>query len=173
MRYPSIVIPSEARNLCHSQSGTRASPHMCRAVPLFSAVFHPACALSAPSGHLPLEGKAAMRGKPASKRLSDIATICTLRRFYILMRRTAISHFSFLISHSSKAFIPSQGGSTPHRLALNLEPFPSIQNPAGVTPTGSFPIILLPFSRCGVPYTPRVWHRGSRDVRSISSSQKR
>ena len=165
MRYPSSVIPSEARNLCHSQSGTRASPHMCRAVPLFSAVFHPACALSAPSGYLPLEGKAAMRGKPASKRLSDIATICTLRRFYILMRRTAISHFSFLISHSIEAFKRNQGA--------NPEPFPSIQNPAGVTPTGSSPIILLPFSRCGVPYTPRVWHRGSRDVRSISSSQKR
>ena len=122
MRYPSIVIPSEVRNLYHSQSGTRAFPHMCRAVPLSSAVFHSACALSAPSGHLPLEGKAAMRGKPASKRLSGIAIIYTFRRFYILMRRTAISHFSFLISHSSKAFIPSQGGSTPHRLALNLEP---------------------------------------------------
>ena len=73
MRYPSIVIPSEARNLL-------------------------------------------------IRRPSGIAIIYTLRRFYILMRRTAISHFSFLISHSSKAFIPSQGGSTPHRLALNLEP---------------------------------------------------
>ena len=166
MRYPSIVIPSEARNLCHSQSGTRAFPHMCRAVPLSSAVFHPACALSAPSGHLPLEGKAAMRGKPASKRPSGIAIIYTLRRFYILMRRTAISHFSF-----KQSFHPQSRGQ--HAPQASPEPFPSIQNPAGVTPTGSFPIILLPFSRCGVPYTPRVWHRGSRDVRSISSSQKR
>ena len=33
-------------------------PHICRAVPLSSSVFHTACALSAPSGHLPLEGKA-------------------------------------------------------------------------------------------------------------------
>ena len=32
--------------------------HMCRAVPLSSSVFHTACALSAPAGHLPLEGKA-------------------------------------------------------------------------------------------------------------------
>ena len=31
---------------------------MCRAVPLSSFVFHPAGALSAPTGHLPLEGKA-------------------------------------------------------------------------------------------------------------------
>ncbi len=31
---------------------------MCRAVPLSSSVFHPASALSAPTGHLPLEGKA-------------------------------------------------------------------------------------------------------------------
>ena len=57
------------------------------------------------------------------RRPSGIAIIYTLRRFYILMRRTAISHFSFLISHSSKAFIPSQGGSTPHRLALTHQPF--------------------------------------------------
>ena len=33
-------------------------PHMCRAVPLSSSVFHAASALSAPTGHLPLEGKA-------------------------------------------------------------------------------------------------------------------
>ena len=31
---------------------------MCRAVPLSSSVFHTACTLSAPTGHLPLEGKA-------------------------------------------------------------------------------------------------------------------
>ena len=33
-------------------------PHICRAVPLSSSVFHTACALSAPSGHLPRMGKA-------------------------------------------------------------------------------------------------------------------
>ena len=33
-------------------------PHICRAVPLSSSVFPAASALSAPSGHLPLEGKA-------------------------------------------------------------------------------------------------------------------
>ena len=33
-------------------------PHICRAAPLSSFVFHDACALSAPAGHLPLEGKA-------------------------------------------------------------------------------------------------------------------
>ena len=31
--------------------------HICRAVPLSSSVFHAACALSAPAGHLPLEGQ--------------------------------------------------------------------------------------------------------------------
>ena len=40
-------------------------PHICRAVPLSSSVFHAACALSAPAGHLPLEGKADGTGKPA------------------------------------------------------------------------------------------------------------
>ncbi len=32
------------------------------------------------------------------------------RRFLIVMRRTTISHFSFLISHSRKTFKRNQGG---------------------------------------------------------------
>ena len=39
--------------------------------------------------------------------------IYTLRRFCIFMRRTTISHFSFLISHSSEAFKRSQGMARP------------------------------------------------------------
>ena len=38
--------------------GLTLSPHVPRTSPLFSSVFHTTCALSAPSGHLPLEGKA-------------------------------------------------------------------------------------------------------------------
>ena len=37
------------------------SPPVPRTSPLSSSVFHTACALSAPTGHLPLEGKAAIR----------------------------------------------------------------------------------------------------------------
>ena len=36
-------------------------PHICRAVPLSSSVFHTIVTLSAPTGHLPLEGKATIR----------------------------------------------------------------------------------------------------------------
>ena len=171
MRYPRIVIPSEARNLCHSQSGTCAPPHVPRTSPLSSAVFHPACALSAPSGHLPLEGKAALRGKPASKSPSGIATIYTPRRFYFFMRRTTIPNSSFLIPHSRKAFIHNQWTEPPKGLTLNPSPnTKSRRSHSG----GIFPqFILPPFSRCGVPYTQRVWHRGSQDVRSISSSPRR
>ena len=43
-------------------------PHICRAVPLSSSVFHTACALSAPAGHLPLEGKADDTRIPSSKK---------------------------------------------------------------------------------------------------------
>ena len=43
-------------------------PHICRAVPLSSSVFHAACALSAPAGHLPLEGKADGTGISSSKK---------------------------------------------------------------------------------------------------------
>ena len=39
----------------------------------------------------------APNGKPAIKKSSGIAVIYTLRRFYIFMCRTIISHFSFLI----------------------------------------------------------------------------
>ena len=71
-------------------------PHVPRTSPLSSSVFHAACALSAPSGHLPLEGKAAIRGKPA---IADLRASPRkyLRRFYIFMRRTTfrISNFSF------------------------------------------------------------------------------
>ena len=52
-----------------------------------------------------------------------IATIYTLRRFYIIMRRTIISHFSFLISHSSKVFKCNQRNGTPQGLTLNPQPF--------------------------------------------------
>ena len=38
--------------------GLTLSPHVPRTSPLFSSVFHAASALSAPSRHLPLEGKA-------------------------------------------------------------------------------------------------------------------
>ena len=68
-RFARLPLPEEgARNLCHSRSGSRASPHICRAVPLSSSVFHTACALSAPAGHLPLEGKADDTGIPSSKK---------------------------------------------------------------------------------------------------------
>ena len=51
-----------------------------------------------------------MTGMPAH----GIATFYTSRCFYIFMRRTTISHFSFLISHSIEAFNRNQGGSTPY-----------------------------------------------------------
>ena len=41
--------------------GLTLSPHVPRAYPLSSSFFHTACALSAPSGHLSLEGQAAIR----------------------------------------------------------------------------------------------------------------
>ena len=49
-------------------------PHICRAVPLSSSVFHTTCALSAPTGHLPLEGKAAIREYHLLKKGGEAAT---------------------------------------------------------------------------------------------------
>ncbi len=39
--------------------------------------------------------------------------IYTPRRFYIFMRRTTISHFSFLISNSNEAFKRNQRAARP------------------------------------------------------------
>ena len=54
------------------------------------------------------------------------ATIYTSRRFHIFMRRTTISHFSFLISHSNGAFIPNQGASRPSGSPCPLQSLTSI-----------------------------------------------
>ena len=53
--------------------GLALPPHMPRTSPLSSSVFHAAGALSAPVGHLPLEGKADdTRTAPAKKRRSRL-----------------------------------------------------------------------------------------------------
>ena len=48
--------------------GLALPTHMPRTSPLSSSVYHAACALSAPSGHLPLEGKADDTRIPSSKK---------------------------------------------------------------------------------------------------------
>ena len=69
-----IVISSKARNLFHRDQGLTLPPHVPRTSPLSSSVFHTACALSAPSGHLPLEGKAAIREYHLLKKGGEAAT---------------------------------------------------------------------------------------------------
>ena len=44
------------------------------------------------------------------------------QRFYIFMRRTTISHFSFLISHSIEVFKRNQGASRPTGEPCTLHP---------------------------------------------------
>ena len=48
--------------------GLTLPPHVPRTSPLSSSVFQAACALSAPAGHLPLEGKATIQEYPLLKR---------------------------------------------------------------------------------------------------------
>ena len=62
--------PSRGRGAKSLSFAVRDSrfPLICRAVPLSSSVFHTACALSAPAGHLPLEGKADDMRIPSSKK---------------------------------------------------------------------------------------------------------
>ena len=78
--------------------GLTLFPHVPRTSPLSASVFPAACALSAPMGHLPLEGKADDTRETYLRRPSGIAS-------YILAAKPPppflISHFSFLISNFS------------------------------------------------------------------------
>ena len=58
-------------------------PHVPRTSPLSSSVFHTACALSAPAGHLPLEGKAGKREYPLLKRRRTTLVIPSASRIVI------------------------------------------------------------------------------------------
>ena len=49
------------KSLSFAVRDSRFPPHVLRTSPLSSSLFHTTSALSAPSGHLPLEGKAAIR----------------------------------------------------------------------------------------------------------------
>ena len=60
-RLASLVCPFQRKGreiVVIRGQGLALPPHMPRTSPLSSSVFHTASALSAPSGHLPLEGKA-------------------------------------------------------------------------------------------------------------------
>ena len=74
--------------------GLTLFPHVPSTSPLSASVFPAACALSAPMGHLPLEGKADDTRETYLRRPSGIAS-------YILAAKPPppflISHFSFLI----------------------------------------------------------------------------
>ena len=56
------------QSLSFAVRDSRFPPHMPRTSPFSSSLFHTASALSAPSGHLPLEGKADDTGIPSSKK---------------------------------------------------------------------------------------------------------
>ena len=62
-RHQTLVSPFRVEREIFVIRGLRLTffPHVPRTSPLSSSVFHAACALSAPTGHLPLEGKAAIR----------------------------------------------------------------------------------------------------------------
>ena len=75
-RFARLPLPEEGARMIFKETlitslsfAVRDSrPHICCAVPLSSSVFHTAGALSAPAGHLPLEGKAAIREYPLLKK---------------------------------------------------------------------------------------------------------
>ena len=77
-RFARLPLPEEGARMIFKETLIKSlsfavrdsRPHICRAVPLSSSVFHAACALSAPAGHLPLEGKAAIRESPLLKKVA-------------------------------------------------------------------------------------------------------
>ena len=83
-RFARLPLPEEGarmifketliKSLSFAVRDSRFPPHIPRTSPLSSSVFHAACALSAPSGHLPLEGKAAIREYHLLKKGGEAAT---------------------------------------------------------------------------------------------------
>ena len=78
-RFARLPLPEEGARMIFKETLIKSLPfavrdsrfpHICRAVPLSSSVFHTACALSAPAGHLPLEEKAAIRESPLLKKVA-------------------------------------------------------------------------------------------------------
>ena len=62
------------QSLSFAVRDSRFPPHMPRTSPFSSSLFHTASALSAPFGHLPLEGKAAIREYHLLKKGGEAAT---------------------------------------------------------------------------------------------------
>ena len=142
-----IVISSEARILCHSRSSGRCQEtktgNMLSRLPSGIAIYTPRrlyilmrrttiSHFSFKMSDMP-QGRSLKAGIRGLKRLvtymplSGIA-FYTLRRFYILMRRTTISHFAFRISHFS----------------FGLTLIPSHQSPP-LFPTPSLEVLLYSF----------------------------
>ena len=71
-RHQTLVSPFRVEREIFVIRGLRLTlfPHVPRTSPLSSSVFHAACALSAPAGHLPLEGKATIRESPLLKKVA-------------------------------------------------------------------------------------------------------
>ena len=103
-----IVISSEARNLPCRPINDALETH-------FPALFHAACALSVPSGHLPLEGKADDTREPCYQEPFGHRQYLYFAALPYFMRRTTISHFSFLIRAKLSSAIHGRGA---HELAL-------------------------------------------------------
>ena len=99
-------------------------PYMCRAVPLSSSVFHPACALSAPTGHLPLEGKA----------LSVVILFSHMRVFALTLWRKRCSRIVAFplrgrLTMRGKPAVKRSSGIAPYIFAAKPPPQPTTLNP--------------------------------------------
>ena len=93
-----IALPAWGRGTAKRRSGAFVNRLL---ETLFPALFHNACALSAPSGHLPLEGKADDTRMALSHKTFGHRYYLYIAALLIFMRRTTISHSSFLIPNSS------------------------------------------------------------------------
>ena len=99
-----IALPAWGRLTAKRRSGAFVNRLL---ETLFPALFHTACALSAPSGHLPLEGKAddtrmASSHKPFGHRHHPYSAVLPY-----FMRRTTISHSSEIFKRNQPAICPA------------------------------------------------------------------
>ena len=82
-RHQTLVSSFRAKREIFVIRGLRLTlfPHVPRTSPLSSSVFHAACALSAPTGHLPLEGNAIKLSKILIAHVGN--SVCFFHAFFL------------------------------------------------------------------------------------------
>ena len=173
-----IFKETRIQSLFFAVRDSRSPPHMPRTSPLSSSVFHAASALSAPSGHLPLEGEGFNAGK-------TVFSFCSLYRWCLGRRFCMTAEQPLREGARQRRRMDPHGGlktnvklSIPHAchsersekilsFAVRLSRFPHICHAFLRFPHLSFmPLVPYPPLRGTFPSRGRLTIRGQHPLKS-------